>query len=53
MMASLAGSLGIQSEYRSFPTIRALLDAAANVDIEVAVTDGRKQGLMDAHCPNV
>lgn len=36
---SLAASQGIRSEYRSFPTVRALIDAAANGDIDVAVTN--------------
>ena len=51
---SIAGSQGIQSEYRPFPTIRALIDAAANGEIDVAVTNltitqGRAQRIDFTH----
>jgi ABC-type amino acid transport substrate-binding protein len=36
---TLAGAQGLQSEYHAFPTVRALIDAAANGDIDVAVTN--------------
>jgi ABC-type amino acid transport substrate-binding protein len=36
---SLAATQGLRSEYRSFPTVRALIDAAASGDIDVAVTN--------------
>jgi polar amino acid transport system substrate-binding protein len=36
---SLARAQGLQSDYKSFPTVRALLDAAANSDVDVAVTN--------------
>jgi ABC-type amino acid transport substrate-binding protein len=36
---SIAGKEGFQSEYRTFPTVGALIDAAANGDIDVAVTN--------------
>ena len=51
---SIAGPQGIQSEYRPFPTIRALIDAAANGEIDVAVTNltitqGRAQRIDFTH----
>lgn len=36
---SLAEAQGLQSDYRPFPTIRASIDAAANGDIDVLVTN--------------
>lgn len=36
---SLIDAQGLQSEYRVFPTVRALIDATANGDIDVAVTN--------------
>jgi polar amino acid transport system substrate-binding protein len=35
----LAEAQGLQSKYQTFPTVRALIDAAANGDIDVAVTN--------------
>jgi polar amino acid transport system substrate-binding protein len=51
---SLARSQGIESEYRTFPTVRALIDATANGDIDVAVTNltitqGRAQRIDFTH----
>jgi polar amino acid transport system substrate-binding protein len=51
---SISGSLGIQSEYRLFPTIRALIDATANGEIDVGVTNltitqGRAQRIDFTH----
>jgi polar amino acid transport system substrate-binding protein len=51
---SIAASQGMQSEYRLFPTIRALIDAAANGDVDVAVTNltitqGRAQRIDFTH----
>ena len=50
----IAGSLGMQSKYRPFPTVRALIDAAANGEIDVAVTNlsitqGRAQRIDFTH----
>jgi ABC-type amino acid transport substrate-binding protein len=36
---ALAAAQGLQSDYRAFPTVRALIDAAANDEIDVAVTN--------------
>lgn len=36
---SLAETQGLQTEYRTLPTVRALIDAAANGEIDVAVTN--------------
>src|SRR5690606_24745730 len=36
---ALAEAQGLQSDYRVFPTVRALIDAAANDEIDVAVTN--------------
>lgn len=36
---ALAEAQGLQSRYQSFPTVRALIDAAANREIDVAVTN--------------
>ena len=36
---SLAETQGLQTEYRTLPTIRALIDATANGEIDVAVTN--------------
>ncbi len=36
---ALAKAQGLQSDYLSFPTVRALIDAAANDEIDVAVTN--------------
>lgn len=36
---ALAEAQGLQSEYRSFPTVGALIDAAANGEVDVAVTN--------------
>lgn len=36
---ALADELGVTSEYRTFPTIRDIVDATANGDIDVAVTN--------------
>ena len=36
---SLARAQGLQTDYRSFPTVRALIDATANGEIDVAVTN--------------
>jgi ABC-type amino acid transport substrate-binding protein len=36
---ALAAAQGLQSRYQSFPTVRALIDAAANREIDVAVTN--------------
>jgi polar amino acid transport system substrate-binding protein len=51
---SIAGALGIQSQYRPFPTIRALIDATANGEVDVAVTNltitqGRAQRIDFTH----
>jgi polar amino acid transport system substrate-binding protein len=51
---SIAGPQGMQSEYRPFPTVRALIDAAANSEIDVAVTNltitqGRAQRIDFTH----
>ena len=50
----IAGSQGMQSEYRTFPTIRVLIDAAANGEVDVAVTNltitqGRAQRIDFTH----
>lgn len=36
---ALAEAQGLQSDYRAFPTVRALIDATANREIDVAVTN--------------
>jgi ABC-type amino acid transport substrate-binding protein len=36
---ALAGAQGLQSRYQSFPTVRALIDATASGQIDVAVTN--------------
>ena len=36
---TLAAALGIQSEYHTFPTVRALIDATASGAVDVAVTN--------------
>jgi polar amino acid transport system substrate-binding protein len=51
---SIAASQGLQSQYRPYPTVSALIDAAANGEIEVAVTNltitqGRAQRIDFIH----